>query len=175
MSDRPITYPKGTIKYLGTEARGANFVIGPDLPLLRFGDAPGTNKRIRKFHMDKPEEKAMFEAVIESKPYKNGQIIYVESPEEIKAKAKKIKQGETLKTIKEALDTGIMSVTDMNRMESPDLLKLADSIGAECMYYNKASDKYQSLRKEVLIKNIRLLLGIAMNAKEKQKEESPVN
>ncbi len=163
------------MKYLGTEVRGGVFKIAPELPLLRFGSKPGTKKRIRKFNMDKEDDRAMFEAVIESKPYNDGVIVYVDSPEETKAKAKKVKQAQKLEAIKEALDTGVLSVTDMNRMEAPDLHKLADSIGAECNYYDSVRDHYKPLRKEVLIKNIRVLLGIPLNAKAKEKENvSPV-
>lgn len=176
MSERPIAYPKGTVKYLGTEARGVKFKIAPGLPLLGFGDEPGTKKHIRKFNMDKKEEREIFEAVLDSTPFKKGEIIYVKSPDEIKAMAKAKKQAEKLEILKNALETGVLTVTDMNKKTSPELFDLADSIGAECTYYNKASDKHQSLRKEILIKNIRELLGLPQNMKEKEQEQTaPVN
>ena len=96
MSERPITYPKGTMKYLGTEVRGGVFKIAPELPLLRFGSKPGTKKRIRKFNMDKEDDRAMSEAVIESKPYNDGVIVYGDSSAEIKVKAKKVNQSKKL-------------------------------------------------------------------------------
>ena len=166
MSERPITYPKGTIKYLGTEARGVMFKIAPELPLLRFGDEAGTKKHIRKFNMDKDDERAMYEAVIKSKPFESGQIVHIDSPEELKAKAKAKEQSERLVGIKGALDTGVLTLTDMNKMTAPKLFDLADSIGAKCT--DRLGKPY---RKELLIRGIRIQLGIQKDDGEEQENE----
>ena len=164
--ERPITYPKGTVKYLGTAARGVMFKIAPELPLLRFGHTAGTKKHIRKFNMDKDDERAMFEAVLESKPFNDGVIVYIDSPDEVKAKQKAKKQSEQLVAIKNALDTDVLTLTDMNKMTAPKLFDLADSIGAKCT--DKLGKPY---RKELLIRGIRIVLGIEVAESESEEGE----
>lgn len=163
---RPIVYPKGMKKYIGVMERGAVYSMGADLPLLRFGDLPGTKKFIKILHLDKEEDRKMWEAVQESKPYKTGKIIYIKSPEEVQAEAKKKKQEETLASIKKAMDEGFLTITDMNVMPADKVKEMADSIGAETEYFDTKRKVTKTLRKELLIRNIKLKLGVSLTNKE---------
>lgn len=157
---RPISYPKGTIKFLGTGARGLQLILPGNLETLSFPDLPGTDKFVKRFDMDNPVQRKQFEAAIESKPFIKGQIHYIESPEELQKKAKMIKQEETLKTIKASISSGIFLLSDLKVKSVEELIELADSIGAECEYVDPRLKILKHLRKEVVVKNIYDKLGI---------------
>lgn len=160
MSVKTNVYPPGTFKYLGTFQRGLIVILGEDVPPLRFGDEKTTSKKhIISFDMNNPEKRKQFETAIKSAPYDRGEIVYIDSPEEMRAKAKAKKQKGTLDNYKKMLSTGIFQLTEIENKKMDPLKLFAEQIGAEYECYNWKNKQIQPLRKEIILKNIRELLG----------------
>ena len=167
---RPTVYPKGMVKYLGVHQRGVCYAIHPDLPLLRFPDVPETDKFIKVLNMDDKEHCRMYEEVKKSKPYKNGQIFYIKSPEEVQEEARLKRAAEELATLKSVLKKGYFTLMDFYQMSSEKAFELAEKIGAVTSYESVSKGgkvTVKPLRKEVLVKNIKELLGVELTGKEK--------
>jgi len=160
MSAKTNVYPPGTFKYLGTFQRGATIILGNGVPPLKFGDEKTTSKKhVLVFDMSDPVKREQYEAAVKSEAFKKGTIVYIESPEELKAKAKAKKQKETLESYRNMLKTGIFQLTEIRNKKMKALIAFADQIGAEYEFYNAKNKQIQPYRKEIILKNIYDLLG----------------
>lgn len=175
MSEKTNMYPPGTRKYLGTFQRGSIFILGNNIPPLRFGDGKTSSKKhVLSFDMNNKSQREQFEAALKSAPYKNGAIVYIESPEEMKRKTKAKKQKETLDNYREMLKTGIFEIKEIDEKKMEPLMAFADQIGAECRYFNKKNNMIQPHLKKIIVLNIKNLLGNTLIEQEKE-NSSPIN
>jgi hypothetical protein len=125
----------GNYKYFASHDRGDVMVLGTDsngnqLDSLFFSDKKGSDENpmfVGTVDMDKPDGQERVDAIMKSKRYQKGFVVYVPSPDELDEKLKAEAAAKKKAYFKEALEAGTFTLNpDM------DYLKLkaeAESIG----------------------------------------------
>jgi hypothetical protein len=151
------------VRMYGTEERGMFLILSADLPPAKFGDNPGLH-HILTLDMEHPVMKSgvqisaeiqqrMAMAIENSKPFKDGRVFYVKSPEELKEESKRKEQQKFREDLIRQLSSGVVKL-DLER-DMDGLCELADKIGA--VYLDKNGKRSM---KHAIQKNIRDALGI---------------
>ena len=169
MSNRPMPYsPDDAKRMLGTGQRGLTVILGEDIPPLRFDDGKTqSGKHVLTFDLNDPIKKLQYETAVKSAAFDRGEVVYIESPEELKKKAKKAEQEKTLNDVTKLIKTGVFSVAQLSKKHIDSLTEFADSIGAEYNYYNPKNKTMTLHKKATILSNVYEKLGIDVEEHEK--------
>lgn len=163
-NDNQVDKFSSGVKMYGTEERGMVLILSGDLPPARFKDHPGKH-HIIQLDMNNPARKdgaelsaeiqrKMAMAIENSKPFKQGRVFYLKSPEEMAEEKKREEQKKFREELIHQLSGGVIALNLERTVD--ELCELAEKIGA--VYLDKNGKKSM---KHAIQKNIRDALGIA--------------
>lgn len=173
-NDQPKHIPEKFLagqRMYGTEERGMVLILPGELPPARFGDNPGVhhfcildmenNVTRDGITITAETQQKMAMELEKTKPFINGRVKYVKSPDELRMEERKKEQEKFMGELKESLSEGILEL-NLEEKSMEQLCHLAEKIGA--VYLNKNG---KVTLKNVIVKNIKELLGL--------KEPEPVD